>query len=127
MGPEKDLRPFCCASIPKDGASEQRAALKPGVHGSNSPGDCSIQSRRSYLSCQKPLVFFPPFLTGEMEAAGRPPGALRPKAGKSLACRRGAYYRLRRPRLLRRQVCPPGARSGCNLSFWEGPPTQQNP
>ena len=34
----------------------------------------------------KPLVFFPPFLTGEMEAAGRhpPPGALRPEAGKSL-------------------------------------------
>ncbi len=31
------------------------------------------------------LVFFPPFLTGEMEAAGRhPPGALRPEAGKSL-------------------------------------------
>ena len=61
--------------------SEQRAALKPGVHGSNSPGDCSIQSRRSHLSCQKPLVFFPPFLTGEMEAAGRhPPGALRPEA-----------------------------------------------
>ena len=32
----------------------------------------------------KPLVFFPPFLTGEMEAAGRhPPGALRPEVGKS--------------------------------------------
>ena len=32
----------------------------------------------------KPLVFFPPFLTGEMEAAGRhPPGALRPEAGNS--------------------------------------------
>lgn len=33
----------------------------------------------------QPLVFFPPFLTGEMEAAGRhPPGALRPEASKSL-------------------------------------------
>ena len=30
------------------------------------------------------LVFFPPFLTGEMEAAGRhPPGALRPEGGNS--------------------------------------------
>ena len=32
----------------------------------------------------EPLVFFPPFLTGEMEAAGRhPPGALRPEGGNS--------------------------------------------
>ena len=30
MGLEKDLRPPCCVSIPKEGASEQRAALIPG-------------------------------------------------------------------------------------------------
>ena len=47
----------------------------------DTPKDIPNQSGASRGEKLSPLVFFPPFLTGEMEAAGRhPPGALRPEA-----------------------------------------------
>ncbi len=50
----------------------------------DTPKDIPDQSGESRGENLSPLVFFPPFLTGEMEAAGRhPPGALRPEVGKS--------------------------------------------
>ena len=66
MGHEKDLRPSCCVSIPKDGASEQRAALKSGCRAE----PCDSFPLLSYKESRAPA--------GQ---AGN--GALRPEVGKS--------------------------------------------
>ena len=65
-GLQSNPLPSRCAAIPKDGASEQRAALK---YGSRAEPWCSFL----HFSHEK---WRPP--------AGTPPGALRPEAGKSL-------------------------------------------
>ena len=67
MGSIKTHRPPCCVSIPKEGASEQRAALKNGVQG-QSPW-CSFL----HFSHEK---WRPP--------AGTPRGRCAPEAGNSL-------------------------------------------
>ena len=70
-GLQSNPLPSRCAAIPKDGASEQRAALKPGVQG-QSPW-CSFL----HFSHEK---WRPP--------AGIPPGALRPEAASEARPRR---------------------------------------
>ena len=60
-------------------------AAGQSIHKNHNPQGLSHQSGESRGEKLSLLVFFPPFLTGEMEAAGRhSPGALRPEVGKSL-------------------------------------------
>ena len=87
----------------------------------DTPKDIPNQSGASRGEKLSPLALFPPFLTGEMEAAGRhPPGALRPEAASEARPEGSVTHGGQAPG-------PTGQGLTCAASKWYGVPTPPRP